>query len=363
MKKTFIIFMVAYLLTISIYELNLHYENPVMVTNSYPNFKVISDFTLRGSDTNVVRMHIINVKQPEDILIARARRAVLERKVGVIYYDGNYNRSLLIKSENELKKAGFKIGIPHPFKIPPYLNTLSAIFLIVFLGMFVDKRLYALLILALCDVWFNLSVYLTYFIVFLIPAIYLPKNVKNYFKNFLTIVLLGIGIHFLFFQTKYVVGISYPRGVKLILILPFVFMLYKYKIRFEKKDIRLIILLVILGIVYIIKSGNYIEPSIFERRVRDYMDIVFYVRPRFKEFLIGFPFMWIVSKYKVKNKFIMLLSILAYISIFDSFLHPYTDAILSIYRSFISLGLGIVIGEAYYRIYKTIKGRFKYEKA
>jgi hypothetical protein len=169
------------------------------------------------------------------------------------------------------------------------------------------------------------------------------------------VLIVGSLTHFLFFQTKYVVGASYPRGIKAVLILPFIYFIYKYKMKLEKKDLKVLIILGILGIIYIIKSGNYIEPTIFERRVRDWMDTIFYVRPRFKELLVGFPLLWIISKYNIKNKFVLFLSIIGYVSILDSFLHPYTDSLLSSYRSFLSLILGIPLGELYFKIYKSLK--------
>ncbi len=360
MKKITLIIVIAFLILISFYEINFHYSNPVMVTKNLPKFPTLSDFTLHSTNTNVVRIHIIDVSQPSDVLISRARRAVVERKVGVIYFKGDYKDSLLAKTKNTLKKIGFKIGTPKPFKIPKYLNIISAVLLVLFLAFFIDKKFLFLLILPIIDFKINVSIYLIYLVALIVPVIYLPKNKRSYFVSFLFVILFGSLSHFLFFQTRYVVGAAYPRGIKLVLLLPFFYLIYKYRIKIEKKDVRLLILLIILGIIYIVKSGNYIEPTIFERRVRDWMDTIFYVRPRFKELLIGFPLLWIMAKYGLKNKFAILLSLLAYTSVIDSFLHPYTDAFISAYRSAISLTLGIFIGELYYKVYNVGKRVFKW---
>jgi len=354
-KRIALVMILIFIVCVSWYEVRIHYEDPVMVVNNLPDFPVASDFTLHPTQTNIVRMHVINVSQPTDVLISRARRAVVERKNGVIYFDGKYKTTILEQTKERLKSIGFKIGIPRPFTMPKYISTLSGVFLIVFSGLFIDRRFFFLIFVPILDLWFNASIYLAYPIAFVTPTIFLPKDRKDYFKSFTFIIIAGILIHFLLFQTKYVTGAFYPRAIKSILIVPFIFLIWKEKIRFQKKDMKIILLLIVLGIIYIVKSGNYIEPTILERRIRDWMDGIFYVRPRFKELLIGFPLLWISVKYSVKNKFIIMLSLLGYISVFDSFFHPYTDAVLSAYRSTLSLLIGIFIGEVYYRIYKSIK--------
>lgn len=355
LKKITLVFILAFIVIVSYYEISLHYNDPVEIVNKMPSFPVASDFKLHPSETNIVRMHIINVKQPSDILISRARRAVVERKNGVIYFDGKYDKSLLDETKKILEKIGFKIGKPRPFVIPNYINIIAGFVLVTFSIFFIDKRFVFLSFVPILGIWFNVNIYISYILIFTLPALWLPKNIKEYFISFLLILMAGMLIHFIYFQTPYVTGAKYPRGIKAILIIPILFLVYREKIRFKKEDMKIILILSILAFIYVIKSGNYIEPTNFERRIRDYMDMIFYVRPRFKEFLIGFPLLWIIVKYGAKNKFVKILSVLAYISIFDSFLHPYTDAILSAYRSSVSLILGIFIGELYYIIWRMYK--------
>ncbi len=355
LKKIVLVFTLTFIVIVSYYEISLHYNDPVEIVNKMPSFPVASDFKLHPSKVKIVRMHIIDVKQPNDILISRARRAVVERKNGIVYFDGKYDKSLLDKTKNVLKKIGFRIGKPKPFIIPNYISIISGFALILFSAFFIDRRFLFLSFIPILGIWFNVNIYLSYILIFILPALWLPKNIKGYFTSFLLILTAGALIHFIYFQTPYVTGAKYPRGIKAVLIVPILFLIYKEKIRFKKEDVKIILILSILAFIYVIKSGNYIEPTNFERRIRDYMDMIFYVRPRFKEFLIGFPLLWIIAKYNIKNKFVKMLSVLAYISIFDSFLHPYTDAALSAYRSFISLILGIFIGELYYIIWKASK--------
>jgi hypothetical protein len=136
MKKIIIIIVVAFIVIISVYEIKAHYNNPVMVARKLPNFPVHSDFSLQSTNTKIVRMHIIDVNQPNDVLISRARRAVVERKVGVIYLKGNYSKRLVLNIEETLKKVGFKIGTPRPFAIPKYINIISASLLILLFSIF-----------------------------------------------------------------------------------------------------------------------------------------------------------------------------------------------------------------------------------
>ena len=42
-------------------------------------------------------------------------------------------------------------------------------------------------------------------------------------------------------------------------------------------------------LMYIFRSGNYFQLSQFEASIRLFLEDVFLIRPRFKEFLIGYP--------------------------------------------------------------------------
>ena len=97
------------------------------------------------------------------------------------------------------------------------------------------------------------------------------------------------------------------RGVKLALLLPVILVgLYFYcgdrrvnsiayvlrrVFRFPMTFSAFFVLLLAAGVIliYIFRSGNYIQLSEFEASVRLFLEKVFLVRPRFKEFLIGYP--------------------------------------------------------------------------
>ncbi|MEK9657954.1 MAG: DUF5693 family protein [bacterium] len=87
-----------------------------------------------------------------------------------------------------------------------------------------------------------------------------------------------------------------------------------------------------------------------ERKVRVFLETTFFARPRFKEFLIGYPFLmfsyYFVGRYFSRKWlwFFIVLGAIAPISVINSFCHVHTPLVISFYRSVLGLILGVFVG-------------------
>ncbi|MBI5698955.1 hypothetical protein HZC35_01415 [Candidatus Saganbacteria bacterium] len=110
--------------------------------------------------------------------------------------------------------------------------------------------------------------------------------------------------------------------------------------------------LTILGGLYVLvaRSGNFTLPVPgFEKQARELLEVWFGVRPRTKEFLIGYPFLAIAGWCLLKNKtqflwVLLAIGVIGPISLLNTFTHVHTPVVISITRSVSGLVLGIVIG-------------------
>ena len=125
------------------------------------------------------------------------------------------------------------------------------------------------------------------------------------FLKFLSLILsafvLGITINALSFSFESVNQIYMAHGVKLTLFyLPFLvflreFAVYGYKDLGSKlhwADLLVLIFIVLFGVYYIIRSGNSGFVLTAERQLRDQMEVILGIRPRFKE-VFGIPALWL----------------------------------------------------------------------
>ena len=108
--------------------------------------------------------------------------------------------------------------------------------------------------------------------------------------------------------------------------------LTKYLIGGKKSDIIICVLILILGAVYLIRSGNT-AISESERMFRDRIVDITLARPRTKEFLIGWPCLAILANIKPtkENGFLYVIisiaSSILFASVINSFCHVFTDAV------------------------------------
>ena len=106
-------------------------------------------------------------------------------------------------------------------------------------------------------------------------------------------------------------------------------------------------ILAVCGYIYISRTGNTTaELSTAESTMRQTLTDILGVRPRSKEFLIGYPFTMLLfylgaSK---KNWVLTLPAVIGQVSLVNTYAHIHTPLLISLHRSFNGLALGLLIG-------------------
>ncbi len=149
-------------------------------------------------------------------------------------------------------------------------------------------------------------------------------------------------------------------------------------VRLLNKDIKIYyaIIAAVIGAVayvYISRTGHEtnIQPSSIEMITRNFMEYILLARPRTKEFLIAFPaiFAAVYAASKKSEFFTGLFTLVSAIgtsSVINTFSHLRTPIYLSLARTVIALGFGIVIGcaaviiiDLLFKIYMRLQERLK----
>lgn len=172
---------------------------------------------------------------------------------------------------------------------------------------------------------------------------------------------------------EFLVKIEAFRGVKLTYIVPILFVMIYALLRDLKGILNMKVqywhlavigLIGIIGLYYISRTGNAGSVSSIELAFRQWLEEVLYVRPRTKEFLIGFPFFVLALYiYPLNQKiglYLLIPGVIGYLSIVNTFTHLHIPLYISLLRTFYSLALGLVIGLIFIFLYK--QGRSIYEK-
>ncbi|MDR1160342.1 MAG: DUF5693 family protein, partial [Syntrophomonadaceae bacterium] len=170
---------------------------------------------------------------------------------------------------------------------------------------------------------------------------------------------------------RYIMNLQIFSGVKLAFLVPLALFLLNYFVCFTQdkgfvkntwdtlqlKPNYLILALFLVaaagGYYYIARSGNNVtQVSSFELRLREVLEMMFLARPRFKEFLIGYPAIiaavYLYQKYRQSFVlFIMgLAAVIGSISMVNSFCHVFTAVSISWSRTLWGLVIGVLLGFA-----------------
>lgn len=126
--------------------------------------------------------------------------------------------------------------------------------------------------------------------------------------------------------------------------------------------IGMIAVLAIVGIM-VARSGNDagVGVSSFELRFRSILDKVLYVRPRTKEFLIGYPALLVGIAFALRGRRqwaapLIVLGSIGLISALNTFCHIHTPLQLSILRVFNGAVVGIIVGAVAYWVVGRMPG-------
>ncbi|MFI5359629.1 MAG: DUF5693 family protein [Halanaerobiales bacterium] len=346
-----------------------------------------------------------------DKIIERYLRAVRERNVRLLYLkpflkakDGYTaaERTLAYIKElaAELEDAGYKPGAPasyDKFKSPGFLLILTGMgiitggvillnyllpesyarynYLLLLLGFMVELGL----LLIGREIFLRKILALGSTVVFPSLAIItqlLADERGRYLERFIKACLISLlGAVFLaasLAHISFILYVDYFTGVKLSFILPLFFVsiyfLREYlrgsgrslsstvkgflELEIRVKHLLLLALLALGGLIYIGRTGNnFIIPvSGLEVFFRDLLEKILYIRPRFKEFLIGHPLLILAlglrGRFKDSLYFypLIILASIGQINILNTFSHAHTPLLVSLIRTFHGIWLGGLIG-------------------
>ena len=348
-------------------------------------------------------------------IVNRYMRAIRERNIRFLYLRPiikenkdfsavkKLNKEYIQTLNKEAVSAGYKINRAVPFQ--KFSN--NSIFLIFSaLGILVggvlllieifkikeDLLRYILIVLGI------MGIFLTYFILditifraglalgssIVFPSLaiitqLLKRNSKKSIVNYLKAALITIaGAGFVvtaLADISYLTKINQFRGVKLAFLMPLLIITFYYfmeyivrkkdttikqrfyeilEINLKVKHLLILAVVALAGIYYILRTGNFpiLDIPAIEEKFRILLEELLYVRPRFKEFLIGHP-AFIVALYYFKNIknnysvfFLSLLAVIGQLNIINSFAHIHTPLLISLLRTVHGLWIGLLLGLA-----------------
>ncbi|WP_010648279.1 DUF5693 family protein [Oceanobacillus massiliensis] len=362
----------------------------------------------RETDYSIVRLHSISLDNKTlEENIDQAVRAVKERNIRSVFVHlqtGDSQESLenaqsFIAGVHDRLPDSFHSGTPNPFKqinTPLWIEITLVIAGVMF--SFLASSILKNRWLRISAVFFMCLLALSYFLLqkllllqafALIIAVITPifavlstgaigtdriskitiQYIKAVFISFLGIFIV-IG---LLNGNAFITGFEIFRGVKLVYILPILFvagylfikpgtiLLKNHGINLLKAEVKywhLIIFIIIgaMGIYYISRTGNTGTVSEIELMIRNTLEEVLYVRPRTKEFLIGFPLyilsLYVLSKHYNLGKLLLIPGTIGFLSIMNTFTHFHIPLHISFLRTAYSIVIGYIIGLLLIYLYK-----------
>src|SRR5690606_27863955 len=117
-----------------------------------------------------------------------------------------------------------------------------------------------------------------------------------------------------------------------------------------------------IGFYYISRTGNSGQVSSFEMIIRRWLESTTGVRPRFKEFTLGHPplllGLFLALRYRA-SWLLIIIGTLGQLTMVSTFTHLHSPLIISIIRTALGLGLGLIIGLILIGIWIVIEGAWR----
>ncbi len=183
----------------------------------------------------------------------------------------------------------------------------------------------------------------------------------------------GLLVAALLSDIRFLVGIDHFFGVKISFVVPLLLMgvffflrphrvaafLYVFRRLFfapvRTSFLVACVFCLVFMFVYIVRSGNAVsfDVPVYETWFREGLETLLFVRPRTKEFLIGYPFLMIGVLYMFRPFFqnwlwfFNVLGAVALVSVVNSFCHVHTPLLISVYRTFLGVFFGVLCGLGY----------------
>ncbi|KAF0134204.1 MAG: hypothetical protein FD145_847 [Candidatus Saganbacteria bacterium] len=360
----------------------------------------------------IVRVHSVPkdelLKINKDEALIRFNRAIKERSIRLIYVRPflppqitedpvKYNLQYLKELKTLIEKGGYSFGkasAPAIVSSTPWQTTLMGmgvlVFIILLVEAFIPLPWYVVLAcLAASPVMiifagtnnFLLEKVLAFLAAVVVPSyavisqynkkqLYLPSS--NIIFNSIYIMVnviseCAIGVFLiigLLANTSFMLGAQGFIGIKIALVLPVLVIVLYFIPRSKEKIMGLLnqkvpVYSIFLGVlllagfgILLARSGNFTLPvPQFEKIFRSFLEVVLGIRPRTKEFLIGYPFLIMAGIMLLKGKkdwlwLFLAVGVIGPISLINSFTHIHTPILISIIRSINGLVLGVVVGAA-----------------
>ncbi|PKU53673.1 DUF5693 family protein [Lysinibacillus fusiformis] len=369
------------------------------------------------TDYHMIRLHSINVNRETKLKlnasIDRTTRAVKERNIRSIFYHikttGNAKDNIedtieYLNGVHETMPDHFQPGEPKLFDkvaVPAWVT--ATVLLAGILFTFIVSELVKWMPLRLAAAGFMALLAIAYFILkstlflqafALIIAVLAPtyaviksaqgstkmtKILVQYVKA-VAISLIGIIIVIgLLNGNAFMTGFAVFKGVKLVYLIPIMGVLLFTVIEINRlaeqnikkslsntvtllnKELKYwhVLLLVVvagIGLFYISRTGNSGSVSDMELAFRQWLENTLYVRPRTKEFLIGFPFfilaLYVMGINRKWGSILLVPGVIGFLSIVNTFTHLHIPVAVSVLRTLYSVSLGLVVGLVFILIFK-----------
>jgi hypothetical protein len=183
----------------------------------------------------------------------------------------------------------------------------------------------------------------------------------------------------LYSRAAYLSGVTVFTGVKLSLLLPLVLAFAAVALdlpmrlepmprwwarvrlrgeQFARQPVTIVLALVALAALgalafALTRSGNQpaLSPSAIELKFRHLLEVVLAIRPRTKEFLLGYPALMLGIALAMRGRrnwlpLVAALAALGQVSLLNTYCHFHTPLAVSLMRTFNGLWLGVLIGVA-----------------
>jgi hypothetical protein len=370
-----------------------------------------------GMGLNVIKVHSIPQEEMENLSVKEMKerflRAVRERGIRALYVHTlqypesgmellDTNTAFISDLKSSLIKGGYSIGEASSPKgsatgafarmliglgvasgvilLLAYfveINYFLVIAMLIFIAAIPSTKILALL---------STIVFPSYAVISQFPA--KKEDIVNSFISVPIVMVMsiaaitGLGAMFtaaLLTSPSYMLGASTFSGVKLAFIMPILIISGYFFLRDEQGSLKikkmypkikellnmnikvlhvaLLLIAAVAGAILILRSGNFGLPVPgVEKAARGALENALLIRPRTKEFLIGYPALIIASIYYLRggNAWLWLMlaiGALAPISLTNSFCHIHTPLMITAIRSVMGLVLGIAVGLLAYLVY------------
>lgn len=208
----------------------------------------------------------------------------------------------------------------------------------------------------------------------------------NFTAAVITALIGGVFVSAALNSSEFIFKVNSFRGVKLAFLLPLIIISLYYLFQPGSKNLRQEIprllekvikvkhvilagVLALIAVVYIGRTGNFplLPVPAWELTIRSLLEKMLYVRPRFKEFLIGHPLfifaLYLGAKKRKELYFypLLMLASVGVITTVNTFSHLHTPVLISLLRTFhaywLSFGVALVL-IGFYKLFNYLHQKY-----